>query len=55
MLASAASENIGAPPASSSRMICSRMLRVRSSLVLASRTTKGSCCITSCFTSASVM
>src|SRR5260221_10882647 len=46
MLASTVSENMGAPPASSSRMICSRMLRVRSSPLLASLTTTGSLLIT---------
>ena len=48
-------ENIGTPPVSSSRMICSRMLRVRSSLVFASRTTKSCPASTIFFTSASVM
>ena len=38
--ASAALVNIGAPFASSSRMICSRILRVKSSLVLASTTVR---------------
>src|SRR5690606_14042103 len=53
--ASIGEEKSGAPPASSSRMICSRMLRVRSSPLLASTTLKFSLPSTSCLTSASVM
>ena len=49
------SVNMGAPPASSSRMICSKMLRVRSSWVLASRITKAERVMTNCLTSAKVM
>jgi hypothetical protein len=48
-------ENIGTPPVSSSRMICSRMARVRSSLLLASCTSKAVPSSTMAFTSASVM
>ena len=47
--------NIGAPALSSSRMICSRMLRVMSSPVLASRTSNSSLASTMRLTSASVM
>jgi hypothetical protein len=47
--------NIGTPPVSSSRMICSRMARVRSSPDLASRTSNGAPSSTIFLTSASVM
>ncbi|CFN63630.1 Uncharacterised protein [Bordetella pertussis] len=53
--ASMLDENMGMPPLSSSRMICSRILRVRSSPLLASTTWKFSLARTSCLTSASVM
>src|SRR5512140_29490 len=55
MFASMSVENIGTPPDSSSRMICSRIARVRSSPVLASCTWNTLYCRTSSFTSASVM
>ncbi len=48
-------ENIGTLPDSSSRMICSRIWRVRSSPLLASTTWNPSCFSTICLTSASVM
>ena len=48
-------EKIGTPPVSSSRMIWSRMLRVRSSPVFASRTSNSTPLNTIDFTSASVM
>ena len=48
MLESIASLKMGVPSCvSASRMSCSRMLRVKSSPVLASSTTKGVCVITS--------
>jgi len=48
-------ENMGAPFASSSKMICSKMLRVKSSLDLASTTVNTSLSNTSCLTSVKVM
>jgi hypothetical protein len=55
MFASISVENIGTPPDSSSRMICSRIARVRSSPVFASWTWKSLYSRTSAFTSVSVM
>ena len=47
--------NIGVAPDSSSRMICSRMARVRSAPDFASTTRKATFCSTSRLTSAKVM
>ena len=47
--------NIGIPPDSSSRMICNKIARVRSSFVFASTTLKSMPLKTICLTSASVM
>ena len=55
MSAKAFSVNKGEPQASSSKMICNKMLRVRSWLFLASTTWMGTPSITHCLMSASVM